>query len=138
MTWRLHFQLLLHWRVEEGATQYLGLLHFTLDLFSAMLSVKQGGIMYYFLSFSCDSTWDWTPISRSIGEHSTHNANNSSQIKLYFPLRYCICEMHAFCTILYFKVSTFKMNSSPLHSLDLKFSLFVIWELRKYSWASEW
>ena len=33
-----------------------------------MLSVKQGGIKYYFLSY--DSTWDWTKVSRAIGEHS--------------------------------------------------------------------
>ena len=37
-----------------------------------MLSVKQGGIKYRFLSLSYDSTWDWTPVSRNFGEHSTH------------------------------------------------------------------
>ena len=34
-----------------------------------MLSVKQGGIKYQFLSLSYDLTWDWTLVSRSIGEH---------------------------------------------------------------------
>ena len=34
-----------------------------------MLSVKQGGIKYYFLSLWYDSTWDWTPVSRTIGEY---------------------------------------------------------------------
>ena len=37
-----------------------------------MLSVKQGGIKYHFLSLWYDSTWDWTPVSQVIGEHSTH------------------------------------------------------------------
>ena len=40
-----------------------------------MLSVKQGGIKYYFLSLWYDATWDWTPVSRTIGEHSTDQAN---------------------------------------------------------------
>ena len=35
-----------------------------------MVSVKQGGITYYFLSIWYDSTWDWTPFCRTIGEHS--------------------------------------------------------------------
>ena len=34
-----------------------------------MLSVKQDGIKYYFLSLWYDSTWDRTPVSRAIGEH---------------------------------------------------------------------
>ena len=37
-----------------------------------MLSVKQGGIKYYFLSLWYDSTWDWIPVSQTIGKHSTH------------------------------------------------------------------
>ena len=35
-----------------------------------MMSVKQGGIKYHFLSLWYDSTWDWTQVSRAIGEHS--------------------------------------------------------------------
>ena len=31
-----------------------------------MLSVKQGGIKYHFLSLSFDSSWDWTPVSGAI------------------------------------------------------------------------
>ena len=37
-----------------------------------MLSVKQGGIKYHFLSLWYDSTWDWTQVSQAIGEHSNH------------------------------------------------------------------
>ena len=40
-----------------------------------MLSVEKGGIKYHFKSFWYDSTWDWTPVSRIIGGHSTHSAN---------------------------------------------------------------
>ena len=52
------------------ATPFPGLLHFTLDSYLIMLSVKQAGIKYYFLSLWYDSTWDWTQVSRAIGEHS--------------------------------------------------------------------
>ena len=37
-------------RCREDATPFLGLLHFTLDSYLIMLSVKQGGIKYHFLS----------------------------------------------------------------------------------------
>ena len=39
-----------------------------------MPSVKQGDIKYHFLSLWYDTTWDWTPVSRTTGEHSTHYA----------------------------------------------------------------
>ena len=42
-----------------------------------MLSVKQGGIKYHFLSLWYNSTWDWTKVFRNIGEHSTHLANDA-------------------------------------------------------------
>ena len=42
------FQLLLHQGVGEGATPFFGLLHFTLDTYLIMLSIKQGGIKYHF------------------------------------------------------------------------------------------
>ena len=34
----------------------------------------QGRIKYHFLSLWYDSNWDWTLVSRTIGEHSTHKA----------------------------------------------------------------
>ena len=58
--------------VGESATPFLGLHHFTLDPYLIILSVKQGGIKYHFLSLWYDSTWNWTPVSRATGEHSTH------------------------------------------------------------------
>ena len=64
------FDSLLHQGVGKGATPFPGLLHFTLDPYLIMLSVKQGGIKYHFLSLWYDSTWDWTQVSRATGEHS--------------------------------------------------------------------
>ena len=49
-----------------------GVLYFTLDPHLIVLSVKQGGIKCHFLSLWYDPTWDWTLVSRTIGEHSTH------------------------------------------------------------------
>ena len=40
-----------------------------------MLSVKQVSIKYHFLSLWYDSTWDWTPVSRTIGEHFSLRQN---------------------------------------------------------------
>ena len=37
-----------------------------------MLSVKQGSLKYLLLSLWNDSTWDWTQVSQTIGEHSTY------------------------------------------------------------------
>ena len=48
-----------------------------------MLSVKQGGIKYHFLSLWYDSTWVWTPVSQTIGEHFNHNANGPVSISRY-------------------------------------------------------
>ena len=58
--------------IGEGASPFPGLLHFTLDPHLIVLSAKQGGIKYHFLSLWNGSTWDWTPVSRTIGEHSTY------------------------------------------------------------------
>ena len=58
VTQKLPFQMLLHRGVEEGATPFPGLLHFTLDPYLIMLSAKQGSIEYHFLSLWYDSTWD--------------------------------------------------------------------------------
>ena len=44
----LPFELLPHRGVEEGATPFPGLLHFTFDPYLIMLSAKQGGIKYHF------------------------------------------------------------------------------------------
>ena len=47
VTRRLPFQELIHRDVGEGATPSPGLLHFTLDTYFILLSVKQGAIYIY-------------------------------------------------------------------------------------------
>ena len=75
VTRRLPFQYLLHRGVGESATPFPDLLHFTLDLYPIMLSGQQGGIKYHFLNLWYDSNWDGNPVSRTIDEHSIHEAN---------------------------------------------------------------
>ena len=55
---------------------YTGLLHFTLDPYLIMLSVKQGDIKNHVLSLCYDSTWDWTQVFRASGEHSNSHTNS--------------------------------------------------------------
>ena len=45
-------------RCRGGRHSFPGLLYFTLDPYLIMLSVKQAGIKYHFLSLWYDSTWD--------------------------------------------------------------------------------
>ena len=42
------------------------------DPYLIMLCVKHVVIKYHFLNHWYDSIWDWTPVSRTIGEHSIH------------------------------------------------------------------
>ena len=51
-------------RCRGGRYSFPGLLYFTLDPYLIMLSVKQGGIKYHFLSLWYDATWDWIQVSR--------------------------------------------------------------------------
>ena len=76
------FDSFLHQGVGEGATPFPGLLHFTLDPYLIMLSVKQGSIKYHFLSLWYDSTWDWTQVSRAIGEHSNRSDHLPQILKI--------------------------------------------------------
>ena len=62
-------------RSRGGRDPFPGLLHFTLDAYLIMLSVKQGGIKHQYFSLWYDLARDWTPVSRTIGEHSNHYAN---------------------------------------------------------------
>ena len=48
-----------------------------------MLNVKQGGIKYHFFSLSYDSTWDWTPVSLTIKEHSNHHASGDIRFVIH-------------------------------------------------------
>ena len=52
------FQKLQHRGVGEGTNPFPGLLLFTLDTYLILLSVKQGGIKYYFKSIWYEVTLD--------------------------------------------------------------------------------
>ena len=70
-------------KCREGLYSILSaLLHslrFTLEPNLIMLSAKQSGIKYhFFFTLWYDSTWDWTPVFRTIGEHSTRYANDQA------------------------------------------------------------
>ena len=45
-------------RCRKGTIPFPGLLHFTLDPYLIMLSVKEGSVKYHFLSLWYTSTWD--------------------------------------------------------------------------------
>ena len=45
-----------------------------------MLSVKQSGTKYHFLSICYDSTWDWTQVSPEIGEYIYRYFLNSKNL----------------------------------------------------------
>ena len=62
-------------RYRRGHYSFPWISPFSLNLYLIMRSVKQGVIKYHFLNLLYDSTWDWTPVSRTIGEHSYHYAN---------------------------------------------------------------
>ena len=69
-----------------------------------MLNIKQGSMKYHFWVFRMDSTWDWTPVSRTIGEHSTHltysPANASKTVCIYQTLLLHICVYYIhICTL---------------------------------------
>ena len=72
-----------------------------------MLSVKQGGIKYHFLSLWYDSTWDWTPGSRAFGEHYALRSHNYGNIFKMIVLRMqrLTCKM---------SFETFESSSSVL------------------------
>ena len=58
-------------RCWGGATPFPGFLHFTLDTYLIMLSVKQGGTKYHFVSLWYDSTRGLNP---GLPDHwQTHN-----------------------------------------------------------------
>ena len=64
-------------RCRGGCYSFPWIASLILNLYLIMLSVKQGGINHHFLSLWYDSTWDWTLVSRTIGEQSNHYANGA-------------------------------------------------------------
>ena len=105
-------------RCRDGATLFPGLFHFILDPYLIMLSVKQEGIKYHFLSLWYDLTWDWIPVTRTIDEHSTHQANHlkiSALIYLQFSYWLYLSQSVYIITIcIYLSQSVFFYLASQL------------------------
>ena len=116
-------------RCRGGRYSFPGLLYFTLDPYLIMLSVKQGGIKFRFLSLWYDSTWDWTQVSRAIGEHSNRQANVRYDVTLktllnLFGHLHTVKEFQVLsCNITY---SIFARLNSFKHSYIVLIFLFSI------------
>ena len=92
-----------------------------------MLSVKQGAIKYHFLSLWHDTTGDWTPVSQTIGEHSTHllNGKENKLIRLGPCLIVLAFEMKLDSTI--FRCFLLYILTKILESLKSK--LWLVFKL---------
>ena len=97
-----------------GRYSFPGLLYFTLDPYLIMLSVKQGGIK----SLWYDSTWDWTQVSRAIGEHSIEMGafgSPSTMVANFTLLTLYICSCVCVCVCVFviaYRPNTWKKISS--------------------------
>ena len=49
-------------------------------MYLIVLSIKQGGIKYHFLSFWYDYTWDWTPVSQAMSRVFANGPGDRSSI----------------------------------------------------------
>ena len=71
---------------KGGAYSFPRIASLTLDPYLIVLSVKQRGIKYHFLSLWYDLTWDWTTISRTIDKHTNYYGNwsrgNASRVRV--------------------------------------------------------
>ena len=74
------FSLVTTLKCRGGHYTILWLLHFTLDLYLMILSVKQGSTKYHFLGLWYDLNWDWMQVSWTIGEHFNHLANSTNML----------------------------------------------------------
>ena len=84
----------------------------TLDPFFIKLSVKQGSIKYHFLSLWYDSTWDWTPVLQTIGEHFNNYSNGCVYIYIYIYIYMAITDTSTKCiTIVHDNICGTKYNT---------------------------
>ena len=101
-----------------------------------------------FLRLWYDSTWDWTPVSRTIGEHSNHYTNGPVYINIYTRVCVCVCDLalnnskglishktqptnqpikimrnHMFLSECVYKITFYELNT---HRLYAKYTLFNV------------
>ena len=94
----------------------------------------QGGIKYHFLSLWYNSTWNWTHVSRAIGEHSNHYANvQLVEInKLSIILKKLYSSLYNFFLYIYFSIQCIDLRN--IHKfLDL--NLLTSFVLPIYVWV---
>ena len=77
-----------------------------------MLSAKQGGIKYHFLSLWYDSTWDWTLVSPTIGEQTLYS------LGLWPGIKFLVLESKELP--LYYRKTCFFNNYPKISSKTLK------------------
>ena len=65
------------------------MIHFTLDTYLILPSVKQGGFKYHFKSLWYDATWDWTQVSRTINQLPT---NYSLTNQICISIQLCVSK----------------------------------------------
>ena len=78
-----------------------------------MLSVKQGGIKYHFLSLWYDLTWDWNLVSSAIGEHYISNEIGRSKVSV-LSNQSCVCV----CVCVYLCVGAFEHDRYEKTDVD--------------------
>ena len=100
-----------------------------------MLSVKQGGTKYHFLSFWYDSTWGWTLVSPNIGEHSTHLANGPVKQEVLYLRKGCLVIQGAVeKRMMSLELTSCDICLNQLYTeLGLQFSLAIAAGLDEYS-----
>ena len=90
---------------------------------SIILSIKQGGIKFHFMSLWLDSTWDWTPISWAFAEHSI-NKTRGSVIYLYKENLVLKKHNNSWFTI---KPNQTKQNYSSLLATITRERTIIVW-----------
>ena len=76
-------------RCRQEHYSILWLVQFTLDPYP--ISVKQSGKKFHFFTLWYDPTWDWTPSSRTVNEHSAHETNGTVMYHEWFNYTSIIC-----------------------------------------------
>ena len=78
--------------------------------YNAVLSKEAPNSIFFSVWY--DSNWDWTPVSQTIGEYSTHYGNELFYIYIYVYVCVCVCVcvsktmqpirwLYAYITLLY-------------------------------------
>ena len=105
-------------RRRRDRNSFPRLLHFTLNMYLIMLSVKEGGIKYHFFSLCSDSTWDWTPVSHL----TTTEQNKPKKIVNFIVIRFRL-------NILYLRKQFLFFNRVASHFNYSEGVIMVKWQM---------